>query len=154
MRASIPKVITTSAAADLLMLSRQRLYQLETAGRIKRVAPDKWCTVDIVKNYIRFLRENAGTDNSAANSRLRDARASEIELRVTERLGTLCPIEDFAAFVDLICGAFRTELDGLPARITRDLPMRHTIEREINGVLTRVADICAANASRMERPQE
>lgn len=62
-------------------------------------------------------------------------------------------VTEFDTFVDELCGVFRTELSGLPARITRDLPMRRTIEREINGVLTRIADIAAANAARLEREQ-
>ena len=101
--------------------------------------------------YLGLLRERARVNTGTANNRLREARAIEIELRTAERLGKLCPIEDFAAFIDLVCGAFRSELGSLPARVTRDLPMRRIIEREINGVLTRVADICAANAARLKQ---
>lgn len=106
-----------------------------------------------MKGYLGLLRERVRVNTGTANNRLREARAVEIELRTAERLRKLCPIEDFATFIDLICGAFRSELGSLPARVTRDLPMRRVIEREINGVLTRVADICAANASRLEREQ-
>ena len=52
--------------------------------------------------------------------------------------------------IDEICGAFRTELSGLPARVTRDVTLRRTIEREINGMLGRIADIAEANAARLE----
>ena len=154
MTKSLPEFLTTAAATDLLMVSPQRLYQMEAEGRFARVSANRWCTVEIVKGYIRLLRDMARVNTGAANNRLREARAVEIELRTSERLGKLCPVEDFAAFVDLVCGGFRTELGGLPARVTRDLPMRRIIEREVNGVLTRVADICAANASQLERARE
>ncbi len=53
----------------------------------------------------------------------------------------------------MLCIIDEFSRESLPARITRDLPMRRTIEREINGVLTRIADIAAANAERLEREQ-
>jgi phage terminase Nu1 subunit (DNA packaging protein) len=120
-------------------------------GTPSTLSPNRWRTIDIVKGYIGLLRERARLNSGTANNRLREARAVEIELRTAERLRKLCPIEDFAAFIDLICGAFRSELGSLPARVTRDLPMRRIIEREVNGVLTRVADICAANAARLKQ---
>jgi hypothetical protein len=141
-------IITTEVACRLLMLSRQRLDQLAKDGWIARLAPGRWRLLDLVQGYIRFLRgEGRRTSKCASESRVRDARAREIEARTAERLGKLVPLEDFDTFVDLVCGAIRAELSGLPARFTRDLMQRRALEREIHGLLERVADVVEANAA-------
>ena len=148
---SIPDVLSTAAVSGLLMLTRQRLYQLEADGQIKRSAPDVWRTEDVVQGYIRFLRDHSRVNRSASDNRLREARAIEVEVRTAERLGKFVAVEEFDAMIDLIVGVFRTELSGLPARITRDLALRRSIEREIHGLLERVADTAEANAARLDR---
>jgi hypothetical protein len=141
-------IITTEVACRLLMLSRRRLDQLAKGGWITRHAPGRWRVLDLVQGYVRFLRdEGRRTSKSAAESRVHDARAREIEARTAERLGKLVPLEDFDTFVDLVCGAIRAELSGLPARFTRDLVQRRALEREIQGLLERVADVVEANAA-------
>jgi hypothetical protein len=62
----------------------------------------------------------------------------------------LVAIEEFDAMIDELCGVFRTELSSLPARLTRDVTLRRTMEREANGMLNRIADIAEANAVRLE----
>ena len=46
------------------------------------------------------------------------------------------PLKAFDAFDDLIYDIFRAKFGGLPARVTRDMPMRRTIEREIHASLS------------------
>ena len=144
-------IIATEVACRLLMLSRQRLDQLAKDGWIARHAPGHWRLIDLVQGYIRFLRdEGRRTSVHAADSRVRDARAREIEIRTAERLGQLVAIEEHDTVVDAICGVFRAELSGFAARVTRDLPLRRVIEQEIHGLLERVAAIADANAARLE----
>ena len=110
-------------------------------------------SVALVQGYIRFMRdEGRRMSRSAAPPRAREARAKEIEVRTAERLGKLVPLEDFDAFVDLVCGLFRAELGGLPARFTRDLPTRRALEREINELLTRIADVLDAKSAAIPGP--
>jgi hypothetical protein len=52
--------------------------------------------------------------------------------------------------IDELCGVFRTELSSLPARLTRDVTLRRTIEKEITGILHRIAGVAEANAARLE----
>ena len=146
-------IISTAVACQLLMLSRQRLDQLAAQGWVTRHSPGRWRTVALVQGYIRFMRdEGRRMSRSAAGSRVREARAKEIEVRTAERLGKLVPLEDFDAFVDLVCGLFRAELGGLPARFTRDLPTRRALEREINELLTRIADVLDAKSAAIPGP--
>jgi len=148
-------IISSETACQLLMLTRQRIDQLVAAGHLQRHAPGKFRTVDLVQGYIRFLRDESKRANkSAAEGRVRDARAHDIEVRTAERLGILIPIEAFDAMIDEIVGAFRSELSGLPARITRDLVLRRTIEREIHGLLERVTDLCTDHSDRMAKGRD
>ena len=146
------EIITTAAACQLLMLSRQRINQLATEGWIDRHAPGLWRTFDLVQGYVRFLREGAsGTAKNEAENRVLDARAHEIEVRTAERLDKLVPVEGYQIFADIICGAFRAELSGLPARYTHDLVQSRSLEREIHSLLERVEGIVDANAARLTK---
>jgi hypothetical protein len=85
-------IISTEVACQLLMLSRQRIDQLVAAGHLQRHAPGRFRTVDVVQGYIRFLRdEDRRSSKSAADSRMRDAKAREIEVRTQQRLSRLVP---------------------------------------------------------------
>ncbi len=134
-----------SAVAEHFGISRTAARDLEIQNVIDRSAGLDACRIA----YIRYLRERHSKP-SAADSHLREARAREIEVRTAERLGKLVAVEEFDAMIDELCGVFRTELSGLPARVTRDVALRRTIEREINGMLGRIADIAEANAARLE----
>jgi len=135
------QVITTAVACELLGLTEARLRALEGEGWIKRIGKNQWPLVAIMQGYLRFLRaDGRRTNKSAAESRVRDARAREIEIRTAEHMRRLIQIDEALATVDTVCGAVRTELAGLPARITRDLTLRGKIEMELNGSLSRIAD--------------
>ena len=134
-----------SAVAEHFGISRSATRDLEIQLVIDRSAGLDSCRIA----YIRYLRERHSKPG-AADSHLREARAREIEVRTAERLGKLVAVEEFDAMIDELCGVFRTELSGLPARVTRDVMLRRTIEREINGILNRIADVAEANAARLE----
>jgi hypothetical protein len=94
-----------------------------------------------VRAMIRFLRDSERrSSKSAADSRVRDARAREIELRNLENEKRLCETEDVNGLVDEMIGVFRAELSGLAARVTRDLQFRRTIDQALNDILHRIAD--------------
>jgi len=124
--------IPTADAARLLMISAERIRQLQKDGYIPRGKRGHVSLVGAVQGYIRF-RDDADrrANKSAAESRVRDARAKEIELRNAVRLRELVPVEEATAALDLTFGAMVAELDGLPARITRDMPLRRKIDDEI-----------------------
>jgi hypothetical protein len=107
--------------------------------------------VDGVQGYIRFLRDETRRQNvSAADSRVRDARARDIEVRTQQRLGRLVPLEVYEEMIDNLCGVVRSEFAGLAAAVTRDLPLRRAIERDVNARLRRIAEHAMAEAIRLE----
>ncbi|MBR0920611.1 hypothetical protein ACVIWV_006179 [Bradyrhizobium diazoefficiens] len=138
------QLLTSNLAGRLLMVSAERVRQLAREGWIEKQGKDQFYLVDVVQGYIRFRNDaDRRAQKSAADSRVRDARAREIELRNAVREGRLIEIDEAMAIVEQITGLFRAETAGLPARVTRDLQFRKTIETALNDILERVADIAA-----------
>ncbi|MEZ2143243.1 hypothetical protein AAE026_13175 [Bradyrhizobium sp. DN5] len=127
------------------MVSPERVRQLSKEGWIEKQGRDQFLLlVDVVQGYIRFRNDSdRRAQKSAADSRVRDARAREIELRNAVREDRLIEIDEAMAIVEEMIGLFRAETAGLPARVTRDLQFRKTIETAVNDILERVADIAA-----------
>lgn len=144
-------IVSTAVICQLLILSRQRIDQLVKDGWIKRHSPGQFSLVEAVQGYIRFLRDETRRQNvSAADSRVRDARAKDIEVRTMQRLGRLVPLDAYEEMIDNLCGVVRSEFAGLAAAVTRDLILRRVIERDVNARLRRIAEHAMAEAIRLE----
>ena len=145
-------LIPIGQAARLLMISDERIRQLTKQGYIPRV--EKRGVVQLVgavQGYLRYLKDDERrSSKSAADSRVRDARALEIELRIAERSRDLIPLEDALADMAEFAAAVRSELAGLPARLTRIMDERQKIESEVDGVLTRLSERAAQKAATLE----
>jgi hypothetical protein len=145
---------TTDAAtlAQCFALNRTRISQLVGEGWLKppeRKGRYNW--FEACSGYIRYLRdENRKTSKSASDSRMRDAKARDIEVRTAQRLGRLVPLEAFEEMIDNIAGMVRSEFAGLATVVTRDLTQRRIIEREVNVRLRRIAEQAMAQAIRIE----
>ncbi|MBN9022206.1 MAG: hypothetical protein J0H08_08965, partial [Rhizobiales bacterium] len=59
----------------------------------------------------------------------------------------LIPLEDALADMAEFAAAVRSELAGLPARLTRIMDERHRIETEVDGVLARLSERAAEKAA-------
>ena len=114
-------------------------------GYVARPRPGRTTIVSAVQGYIRFLKdEDRKTSKTAADTRVRDARAAEIEMRVAIQKRQMIPIEDATALVDILVGKVREEITGLPARVTRDVDLRRKIEAEVNGSQVRLSEAVTA----------
>jgi hypothetical protein len=139
-----PKIVNLEALQVILLLSRTRCEQLAKEGMLRKLAPGKYDLVQSVQAYIRFLREDAKINNrDAANARVREARAKDIEARTAERLGRLVSIVLFDEMIEGFAGLVRSEFAGTAASCTRDLVVRRIIDREVNARLRRVAEYAA-----------
>jgi hypothetical protein len=133
--------LSTKQACVLLKLTQPRLSQLEQSGWIARCAPGRWRLLDLVQGYVSFLKdEEKRSSKTASLSRVQEARAKEIEMRTARDSAQTIDMSDALALVDDVVGGLKADLDGLPARVTRDLPLRRKIEAELNGILARSAD--------------
>ena len=134
-------LIPIGQAARLLMISDERIRQLQKQGYIPRalkrgVVP----LVGAVQGYLRYLREDERqSSKSAAANRVTDARTREIELRIAERQRDLIPQDDARAVIGEMAAMVKAEFVGLPARVTRDLDLRRTLEQEVDASFARLA---------------
>jgi hypothetical protein len=134
------KPVSASAISRQLDLSRQRIAQLVDEGVIERRPDDRFDQDAARVAYLRWLRsEDRRGKKNAADGRLRDARAREVELRIAEREHRLIDMAEHEAVLTEVLGIVVAAMDGMPARITRDLRLRAVIEAEINDTLNRAA---------------
>ncbi|XAI96330.1 hypothetical protein [Microcystis phage Mae-JY30] len=147
--------ITLEVAGRLLMISAEWVRRLIKAGYIPKTAPGRVPLVGAVQGYIRHLKdEERNKTKTAADSRVRDARAAEIELKIAERRRDLVSREEAEASNAYVVGVINEELNGLAARLTRDVPLRRKYEAEINGAKARIAKALEAAADALETGSE
>jgi hypothetical protein len=145
-------LIPIGQAARLLMISEERIRQFVKQGYVAKSEKRGYVQlVGAVQGYLRYLKEDERrSSKSAADSRVRDARALEIELRIAERSRDLIPIEDALTDMAEFAGLVRSELAGLPARLTRLIDERQKVETEIDALLARLAQKADEKASALE----
>jgi hypothetical protein len=139
--------VTAEEAGQLIGKSASWIRKLLGANYVQR-RPDGVIARDSVwKGYVAFLTgEGRNTSRVAAENRVRDARTREIELRTQLRSRELCRTEEAVEALEEVAGFVRSEFSGLPARVTRDLPLRRMIDKEIANSFNRVADRLEAEA--------
>jgi hypothetical protein len=133
-------LLTMAQAAALLEMSPERIRQLVKTGYIEKRGKDQVPLVSAVRGYIRFLKdEDRRSSRTASASRVQDARARDIELKIAEKESRLI---DMVEHLDLFAetfGVVKSGMAGVPLRSTRDPELRRKIETEINDVLAKAA---------------
>ena len=77
--------------------------------------------VGAVQGYLKYLKEDERrSTRSAADSRVRDARALEIELRIAERTRDLIPLEDALTDMAELAGLLTQAVPKTAQRGTED----------------------------------
>ncbi len=146
-------LLNTEQAARLIMKGGERVRQLTKQGWITASGPandKRYRLLDVVQGYIRFRDdEDRRANKTAAHTRITDARSREVELKNAQREGRLIELEEALATVEAMVALFRLEISGLPARVTRDLQFRRTIETALHDILDHIADLAAERAKAM-----
>ncbi|WP_246008448.1 hypothetical protein [Afifella aestuarii] len=127
--------------AELLGLTPRRLQQLAGEGWITKSGRGRYPLTASVKGYLKFLEESArrSTDKDGER-RLREIRIEREELALAKEKRAVIPTEEAIAATDDVLGMLKADLDGIPARLTRDLEERAKVKTEIDGVLARAAE--------------
>jgi len=135
-------VISTARAAKLLGdLTSVRVRQLIAEGYIEKAGRDRIVIETAVLGYLRFRNDDdRRSSKTASASRVQDARAREIDLKVAEREGRVVDLTEHMDLFAECFGALKAGLAGIPARLTRDMSLRRKIEQEIDDVLRQCAD--------------
>lgn len=125
--------ITIEQAGRLLDLTAERIRQLIKEGYIEKTRYGHTTLVSAVRGYIRFLKEKASdrTQNAAEN-RVRDARAREIEMRLAREERELIPQDEAQQAMMMLSTFVAQQFQGLPAQITRDMALRKQIEKNLD----------------------
>jgi phage terminase Nu1 subunit (DNA packaging protein) len=133
-------LVTLEVAAQLIMVTPRWIQKLAKEGWIPKAERGKYSLIGVVQGYVNYLKdENRRTSKSAADSRVRDARAREIELRVARQQAELIPYSEHVAILDEILGTIRAAMEGAPARITRDLAVREDLRGVIHETLDKAS---------------
>lgn len=133
-------LITIEDAGRMLDLSAERVRVLIKSGFIDRPHPGRVTLSSVARGYARYWQEKASSETkTSADSRVRDARAREIEMRNDERMRKLIPLDDALAIMDEYTAVVREAMDSIPARVTRDIGMRRVIEAEVNAAHETIA---------------
>lgn len=141
--------------AAALGYGSDRLRQLTGNGIIKPVAKNKYHRDDTTRAFVEWQRRgNKQQTTKAAMARVTNARASEIEIRTSERIRKLIALEEAMESNALLCGFVRTEFGGLAARVTRDLALRHEIEKAVNDSLARIASRLIEEVAALENGRD
>ena len=144
--------IDRRVAAQLLQVSRARLEQYVDKGvftRLGTVQNYYFKLNEFFVDYVSYLKRESKIPTASAD-RVRNAKAREIEIRSAERAGRLIDVEDVEARFVQFAGKIRSMHAALSSRVTRDLNLRKTIDREINYIDNAAADWLEALASDLE----
>lgn len=132
------ELITVAQTAALLRITDRYVRKLISEGHIPKADRNMVPLVGAVHGYIDLLKdEERRASKTAAASEMQRAKTREIELRIAREEGKL--IEAAAAesvFADVL-GAWRNELSGLGAAVTRDLSLRQRIDDYIESAVAR-----------------
>lgn len=135
--------ISAETAARLIDATPRWVRKLVELGYVtKPTDRGRYNLTSVVRGYIKYLKdEGRRTSKSAADSRVRDARAAEIELKVATAKRELIPIEDAQVAFDFFTQAVSEAIRAIPARATRgDLELRRKLETECNAALSQIAE--------------
>lgn len=139
-KSELPGTITVEAAADLLGVSSRRVQQLAGDGYIHKAERGTYVLKSVVQGYVRFLKEEReGDQQNAAKNRITDAKTKAIEIRNAREDHTLIELSEAEAVIDEIASMLKLGVEGVPATVTRDLPMRRKIESALNDVFAKVS---------------
>lgn len=131
-------IIPLKALSEILMLTPQRVNQIERDGWIPKTARNEYALLPAIQGYLKFLKDHERrSSKSAEAARVQNARAVEIELRNARAAGQLYDAEDVEAVFADVLGTYRSELSGVAAASTRDLTQRAIIEKHLNGAIDR-----------------
>jgi phage terminase Nu1 subunit (DNA packaging protein) len=142
------KAVGVNELARHLATNREGIARLVEQGVIMRQPDGKYDIDDCRVAYLKHLRERKAVV-SPERARFEQARAQREEMKARKLAGELCWTRDLNdAWVALI-GYIVAGLVAIPARCTRDVALRRTIEAELDAWRTDVANEFERRASEL-----
>lgn len=125
-------------SAKLIGKSETHVLTLVKEGLLKKSGRGLYRPQDVAQAALKFREsEDRRTSQTEERRRLETARAQSEELKFAKEAGQLYDADDVEAVFTDILGTYRSELSGVAAASTRDLALRKTIEKHLNGAIDR-----------------
>ncbi|ESW91716.1 hypothetical protein X773_01165 [Mesorhizobium sp. LSJC285A00] len=135
------ELVSTGFLADLLGISKQAIARLARTGVLSKASRGLFPLGESVRSYLDFkVAGEAARRGTGSSDRVRDARATEIELRIAREERKLITMDECNGCLDQVVGGFITMLSVLPAQITKDIRERQRIETIIDAGRQRLSD--------------
>ncbi|MDI4656021.1 type IV toxin-antitoxin system AbiEi family antitoxin domain-containing protein [Xanthobacter autotrophicus] len=128
--------VSADDLASLLEVTSKTIRNLADRGVIVRASRGKYLLAESIRNLLADARK-ASRSNDLDKEQLALVREKRraAELRNAETEGRLIELDEAFAVLDQIIATYRIGLDGLPARITRDVTLRKQIKAECDATL-------------------
>jgi hypothetical protein len=132
--------VTIESFAKVYELHPERVRQLIKEGWIPRGPRGKVNFIKGIQGMDKYRQDQlARATAKMGDSKIKDARTKEIEMRIAEKSGALISFDEVLAINQTLWGAMKAELDGLAASVSREREVRHRIQDRVDGALNRVA---------------
>lgn len=133
-----PKTLTATELGSVIGVSARRVQQLAKQGIFSKDGRSKYPLAASVKAYIDWKLKSEierRDDATTADESVKIERARKLRLENEQTERSLVSMASAVGAVDAIVGPIRSELAGVPARVTNDVGKRRAIEDAINRVL-------------------
>jgi len=153
MEDSVEATVDLKTAAKLGMCTPRWVQQLVANGYVSKGERGRYRIIDVVHGRLRqILDDERRSSQSASASRVQDARAAEIELRVeAKKRAHLLDAEARAIeVIDEIVGTLKPDVLSIPPRVTKDLVLRRKLDDEIEGAFDAAADRVKQSLARLQ----
>jgi hypothetical protein len=153
MRFDDSTIVSTAQICRLAGFTQQRLSALEQEGVVRRVARGQWRLVAT----LNALFENLRTQRDAVSNTRAEWERVKVErerLRIDRERHQVVDRSEFDDAWKICWGILTSRLANVASRITRDLALRATIERELGELRNEVSDEFEKQAAALEKSGE
>lgn len=134
------QAVDVNTLAQLIGVTPRQIQIVAKEGYYEAERRGQWPLVASVRGYVRYLHDQvAGARKNTHENRLRDARAKEVEVRTARLDRTVIDLSEAHDVYDEIAGAYLASLEGLPARLTRNVRERERIQRVVDAERQRLS---------------
>ena len=136
MKTAFPEEVTADELAALIGVTTKTIRNHAERGVVVRAGRGKYLLAESIRRMLADARKGSRPNDLHREqlALVREKRRSA-ELRNAEAEGRVIDLSEAEAVVDAIVATFRVGLDGLPAKITRDVSLRKQIKAEADAIL-------------------
>ncbi|MFG1286555.1 hypothetical protein [Xanthobacter versatilis] len=149
-KTGFPEEVTADELATLLGVTPKTVRNHADRGVVVKASRGKYLASASIRNLIADARKaRRSNDLDREQLALVKEKRKAAELRNAQVEGELIELDEAFAVLDSIIATYRIGLDGLPARITRDVALRKTIKDACDATLTEASNKFTEFAKRM-----